>query len=115
MLDMLLEYDSDDEVDGQQQTATDIEFLRYQDPLGRMHSALHAAIMNNNKFVAWHLLWLASSLDDSLFPADVVQRTQEKGISRGSVTSQTDIRSLINSEGMTATQLAKDKGELWAR
>ncbi len=115
MLDMLAEHGSDDEVDGQGQATTNIEILRYQDPLGGMNSALHTAVLNNNEVVAWLLLWLASGLDDSVFPADVVQHAQEMKIARGSLTGQADIRSLLNSEGRPAAQLAKEKGDLWAR
>ncbi len=115
MLHMLVEHDSDDEVDGKQQATTDIEILRYQDPLGGMNSALHTAVLNNNEVVAWLLLWLASGLDEGVFPADVVQHAQELKIARGSLTGQADIRSLVNSAGRTAAQLAKEKGDLWAR
>jgi len=114
MLDMLVEHDSDDEVDGQQQTRTNTEVLRYQDPLGGMNSALHAAVVNNNKVVAWLLLWLASGLDDSVFPADIVETAREMDTARGNLMGQTDIRSLINNDGRTAAQLAEEKGELWA-
>jgi hypothetical protein len=113
MFDMLAEHDNDDEVEGQQQAITNIEILRYQDPLGGMNSALHAAVVNNNEVVAWLLLWLASGLDEGVFPADVVQHAQGMEIARGSLMGQADIRSLINSEGRTAAQLAKEKGELW--
>jgi len=109
MLHMLVEHDSDEEVDGEQQATTDIEILRYQDPLGGMSSALHAAVVNNNEVVAWLLLWLASGLDEGVFLADVVQHAQEMKIARGSLTGQTDIRCLINSEGRTAAHLAKEK------
>ncbi len=115
MLDMLAEHDSDDEMDGEHQATINTEILRYQDPLGGMISALHAAIVNNNEVVAWLLLWLASSLDEGVFPANVVQQAQVMGIARRSLTSQADLRCLINAEGKTAAQLAKEKGELWAR
>lgn len=112
MLDMLAEHDSDD---GQQQATTDTEIVRYQDPLGGMNSALHVAVVNNNEGVAWLVLWLASGLDDDVFPAEIVRHAQEMEISRRSLAGQVDIRNLTNSEGMTAAQLAKERGELWTR
>lgn len=115
MLDMLAEHDGDDEMDGPQQAATNIEVLRYQDPLGGMNSALHAAVVNNNEGIAWLLLWAASGLEDGVFPADVVQHARGMGIARGNLTGEVDIRSLMNSEGKTAAQLAIERGEFWTR
>lgn len=112
MLDMLIEHDDDIERDGQ---PTSVDVLRYQDPLGGMNSALHAAVVNGNEGVVWLLLWLASSLDSSAFPADVVQPAIEMGILRGHMANQDDIRCLTNSEGKTAAKLAEEDGGLWAR
>jgi len=69
MLDVLMKYDSDDEAARIQQATINIDIPRYQDSLGRMNSALHAAFVDNNEDVAWLLLWLASGLDDSVFRA----------------------------------------------
>ena len=114
MLDILRgNTDSDEEDDRQKQTPTNQDLLRYQDPLGGMKSALHAAIVNDNQVIAWLLLWLASSLDSSVFPRDVVQPAQEMGIPRGDMTNQIDIRSLKDSESRTAAQLAQTIGGPW--
>ena len=70
MLDILKE----DAQDGGEEDAIDL--LRYQDPIGGMSSALHAAVSNNNVTVAWLLLWLASSLDTAQFPQEIVAQAQ---------------------------------------
>lgn len=115
MLGMLAEDDGDEEGDGQRQGTADTEVVRYQDPLGGMNSALHVAVVNDCEVVAWLVLWLASGLEDGVFPAEVVQRAQEMEILRPSLMGKGDIRSLRNSEGRTAAQLAKERGELWRR
>lgn len=115
MLGMLAEDDGDEEGDRQLQGTADTEIVRYQDPLGGMNSALHVAVVNDCEVVAWLVLLLASGLEDGVFPAEVVQRAQEMEILRPSLMGQVDIRSLRNSEGRTAAQLAKERGEFWTR
>ena len=112
MLDLLIG-DNDDEEDEQEEATKSVDVLRYQDPLRGLNSALHAAIERRHQVVAWLLLWLASNLDSSVFPVDVVQQAQEMGISRWDISNQRDIRSLKNEEGRTAAELAANLGGDW--
>ena len=107
MIDMLKE----DAEDGGEEDAIDL--LRYQDPLGGMSSALHAAVSNNNVMVAWLLLWLASSLDTAQFPQEIIAQAQELEMPREAMVGKPDIRSLQDSSGMTARQRAATMGESW--
>ncbi len=89
------------------------DILRYQDQLGSMSSALHVAIENQRVEVAWLLLFLASSVNDSAFPNEVMSAAREAGISRTDHGRHMDIRSLKDSEGKTAYERAKDIGGIW--
>ena len=110
MLDMLRVDEDDEEEEEEEQN---IDLLRYQDPIGEMSSALHAAVNNNNVMVAWLLLWLASTLDTARFPQDISAQAQELELSRDSAIGKVDIRSLRDSEGMTAKQRAAALGGVW--
>ena len=101
----------EDEEDG----GEEIDVLRYTGSNGAVDgSALHVAIANNQSDVAWLLLFLASSLDPSAFPPHVIAGAKALGLEPGDRTPQPDIRSLKNSEGLTATQLAEKVGGQWA-
>lgn len=112
MLDILAKIRSGEEGEEEQSLRT-IDILRYQDPLREMSTALHVAVENHNQIVAWLLLWLASSLDSSVFPAEVVRLTQEMGILRQNMRNRVDIRSLENEDGKTAGQLAAMISGVW--
>lgn len=88
--------------------------LRYQDPLGSMRSGLHGAVVNEKVEVVWLLLFLASSLELSHFPAEVLQAAEQFGLSREYQNDQKDIRSLQDSDGLTAGQHALMLGEPWS-
>ena len=107
MIDMLKE-DAEDS-DG----AAAIDLLRYQDPLGGMSSALHAAVNSNNVTVAWLLLWLASGLDTARFPVEIATHAREMELSRADMAGKLDIRILKDSDGMTAQQRATIAGGIW--
>lgn len=107
MMDMLK--DDGEDSDGE----PSIDLLRYQDPIGGMSSALHAAVSNGNATVAWLLLWLASGLDTAQFPQQIVANAQEFELSRESAMGHPDIRTLKDSEGMTAQQHAVSIGGIW--
>ena len=108
MIDMLRE-DAEDS-DGE----AAIDLLRYQDPLGGMGSALHAAVNSNNVIVAWLLLWLASGLDTARFPEEIATQAQEMELSRADMTGKLDVRILKDSDGMTAEQRATIAGGIWS-
>ncbi|KAF2273896.1 uncharacterized protein EI97DRAFT_382511 [Westerdykella ornata] len=110
----------EDEEDGEEEEAETHggkvnvdELLRYQDPIGDMQSALHAAVQGGSQEVAWLLLLLASNLDMTQFPAEVFQEAQKLGIMRGDLTGKADIRSLKDSDGRTAEDLAREIGGVW--
>lgn len=89
------------------------ELLRYQDPIGDMQSALHAAVQGGSREVVWLLLLLASNLDLTQFPAEVFQEAEVMGIMRGALDGKTDIRSLRDSDGKSAEDLASEIGGIW--
>ena len=106
----MLQPDSDGEEDGEDQNT---EFLWYQDPIGDMQSGLHAAVVGGSREVAWLLLLLASNLDLLQFPPEVFQEASALGIMRGDMTGKTDIRSLRDSQGRTAEEVAQELGGVW--
>lgn len=89
------------------------EILRYQDPIGDMQSGLHAAAANGNREVAWLLLLLASKLPEIDMPALVFQEAEVLGMMRGNQEGKVDIRSLRDSHGQTAEDIAREYGVVW--
>ena len=87
------------------------DILRYQDPTGSMVSGLHLAVMNGMVEVIWLLLLLASNLDYSQFPAEVKRAAEQLGITREDQTGKIDIRTLKDSNGRTAEDIAN--GTAW--
>lgn len=84
--------------------------IRYQDPLSGMKSGLHLAVENRQEGVAWLLLWLSSSLPSDVFPLEARQSVESMGLGRLVVDTTTDVRSLLDSEGRTASALAAQLG-----
>lgn len=109
------EEDEDEEMDGEPPVARKSadEVLRYQDPIGDMQSGLHAAVAGGSREVAWLLLLLASTLPELEFPALVYQEAASLGVMRADQTGKVDIRSLRDSEGKSAEQLAAQMGGVW--
>lgn len=106
--------DEDDmEDDDQGPKKTMDEILRYQDPIGDMQSGLHAAVAGNSREIAWLLLLLASKLPELEFPALVYQEAASLAIMREDQTGKVDIRTLRDSQGRTAEQLAAEMGGVW--
>ena len=105
------------EIDEEDKAANPIiskdDMLRYQDQLGSMNSGLHWAIQNQKTEVAWLLLLLASNVNLSVFPNEVMSAAREMGISRTDDTGKADIRSLKDAEGITAYDRARDIGGVW--
>lgn len=107
--------DSDNPEDEMSDTVTPkpVDILRYQDQLGSMATGLHVAIQNQNTEVAWLLLLLASCLEISHFPAEVIQAAEEIGVEREDQNGKVDIRVLKDGEDMTAEQRATTIGGMW--
>ena len=93
--------------------STDSDVLRYQDGLGTMCSGLHVAVQKQRVDVAWLLLFLASNLDISQFPAMVLEAAEGMELKRDEDAKE-DIRSLKNADGVTAEQQAAGIGGVWS-
>ncbi len=103
--------DEDDEA-GPSKSADEV--LRYQDPIGEMASGLHAAAANGHREVAWMLLLLASEYPELEIPAQVYQEAAALGVMRGDdQQTKVDIRSLKDSHGRSAEDVAKEVGVIW--
>ncbi|KAF2201291.1 hypothetical protein GQ43DRAFT_471911 [Delitschia confertaspora ATCC 74209] len=88
--------------------------LRYQDPLQDNQSALHCAVLSQSREIAWLLLLLASTLPLTEFPAQVFQEAEVRGIMRApNVEELVDIRTMRDTEGRSADDLAKVIGGVW--
>ena len=109
------EDDDDDEVseDSQASLRDQAKMLRYQDQLGSFNSGLHLAVEHDRVEVAWLLLFLASNLDASGFPATVLSIAGDFGLVRNDQGENVDIRSLKDSDGMTAERKATNRGGVW--
>ncbi|KAK4990617.1 hypothetical protein LTR66_006760 [Elasticomyces elasticus] len=89
------------------------EVLRYQDPIGEYQSGLHAAVAGSSREVVWLLLFLASNLPESEFPALTYQEAAVLGITREDRDERQDIRVLRDVQGRTAEDLAARMGGVW--
>ena len=90
-----------------------VDILRYQDHIRTMNSGLHVAIQNQRAEVAWLLLLLASTLDISQFPTDVLRAAEGIGLMREDQAGKEDIRILQDGDGLTAEQRAASLGGFW--
>lgn len=117
--DLLYDDEDDEDQDEDEEMATtpvvgrNIDVLRYQDQIGYTGTGLHVAIHNQRVEVAWLLLFLASTLDISQFPQEVLEAAQIFGLSREDQSGKGDIRSLRDAEGLTAEQRAARIGGVW--
>jgi hypothetical protein len=109
----LLEIVEEDHEDGEQDSMSPADLLRYQDPLDGMKSALHLAIENSQQEIVWLLLWLASDVPDDKFPEEAIRVAEGVNASRQSAGSNVDIRSLRNTQGQTAGAVANAMGGTW--
>jgi hypothetical protein len=89
--------------------------LRYQDPLADMKSGLHLAVEKGQEEIAWLLLWLSSTVPDAEFPEEALMVAQSLGVGRLNVASSDDVRSLKDSEGRLAGQIAQQVQGPWAK
>ncbi|WPH00275.1 Hypothetical protein R9X50_00309900 [Acrodontium crateriforme] len=110
---LLFNDDEDDEDDDVPSPPPASEILRYQDPLADHQSALHAAVANGHREVAWLLLLMASEFSELDIPALVYQEAAALGIMRAEQTGKVDIRSLRDSFGRTAEDVARESGVVW--
>ncbi|KAK5731605.1 hypothetical protein LTR17_011197 [Elasticomyces elasticus] len=104
--------DAEDD-DDDEPTKTPEEILRYQDPLNNNSSGLHVACANGHREVAWLLLLLASEYPELEFPALVYQEAAALGVMRDEETCKVDIRSLKDTNGRTAEDVAREVGVIW--
>ena len=109
----LLNDGDDKEEEYEENSAHRIDVLRYQDQIGSMGSGLHVAVQNQRMEVAWLLLFLASTLEIDQFPAAVLQAAQNLEVKREDQSGKVDIRSLKDSQGMTAEQRAHGMEGMW--
>lgn len=111
--------DDDDDIDGDDQVnnthppLTADALLRYQDPLNSNESALHAAVANGHREVAWLLLLLASTYPELEVPALVFQEAAALGVMREEQAGLVDIRSLRDAGGRSAEDVARQSGMVW--
>lgn len=100
----------DDVEDGEQET----DILRYQGTFeGIEGSALHVAVQYQRVEVAWLLLAMASTLDWSRFPSNVLQAMESLGLAKSDRKADPDIRTLQDANGRTPLTLAQATGGVW--
>ena len=113
-VDALMHLIKDEELNKDFEADQKIDLLRYMGIFeGIDGSGLHTAIRYGQQEVAWLMLVLGSRLDWSEFPSVVLQAMDGLGLSKDDRNAATDIRSLKDSEGKTAAQLAQDVGGVW--
>ena len=101
------------EEDEEENAGVDYGILRYQDQIHTMNSGLHVAIQNQRAEVAWLLLLLASTLDISALPPQVINAAENFDLRREDGRSDFDIRGLRDNEGKTAEERATEVGGIW--
>lgn len=107
----LIKDDSEDDVEDDEE---EVDILRYQGTFeGIEGSALHVAIQYQQTEVAWLLLAMASNLDWSKFPSNLLQAMESLGLSRSVRRGNPDIRSLQDTNGRTPLTLAQSVGGVW--
>jgi len=109
----LLQTVDEDHEDGEQNSMSPADLLRYQDPLDGMKSALHLGIESGKQEIVWLLLWLASDVPDAKFPEEAIHVAESVHASRQSTAGGVDIRSLHNAQGQTARTVANAIGRGW--
>lgn len=108
---MIKDSEVDDDEDGEEETA---DILRYRGTFeGIEGSGLHVVVRYNQQEVAWLLLALGSQLDWDKFPSNVLQAMQSLGLRKEDRSGDPDIRTLVDSDGRTPADLAKQLGGIW--
>ena len=114
---MVKDLDDSDEPEGEDEADADgsgDEVLRYNGTFeGIEGTGLHVAVRYGREEVAWLLLALASPLDWSKFPIDVLQAMERLGLSKDDRQPGVDIRAMKDSSSRTVNDLAKEIGGIW--
>lgn len=114
-IDAILHLIRDDSEDDFEDAEQEPDILRYTGSFeGIEGSALHVAIQYQRIEVAWLLLAMASTLDWSKFPPDVLQAMESLGLDRSDRKADPDIRSLQDANGRTPLALAQSIGGVWS-
>ncbi|ETN39798.1 uncharacterized protein HMPREF1541_06024 [Cyphellophora europaea CBS 101466] len=111
---MIQDTDEDEDDADEVHDQPDTDFLTYTGTFeGIEGSGLHVAIRYGREDVAWLLLALASTLDWSQFPAQVLEAMTSLGLSREDRVKGIDIRNVNDSEGRSPKTLAEQLGGPW--
>ena len=99
----------DSESNDAEEESQKFDILKYQGTFeGIEGSGLHVAIRYNQEQIAWLLLVLGSSLPWDQFPVPVLQGIKGLNLKKEDRSSEPDIRSLKDSDGRTAADLARE-------
>lgn len=113
-LDAIIHMIKDEDEDEEDQEEGMADILRYRGTFeGIEGSGLHVAVRYNQQEVAWLLLALGSQLQWEKFPSVVLQAMQSLELRKEDRNGQPDIRTLVDSEGRTAADLAQKLGGVW--
>ncbi|KAI1270540.1 hypothetical protein F5Y18DRAFT_15433 [Xylariaceae sp. FL1019] len=99
--------------EGDADTLSAADVIRYQDPLSDMKSGLHLAVEQQKEEVVWLLLWTASTLRTDVFPRPLREIATALGLERPNTSTTDDIRALQDSRSRTAEALAAEKEDAW--
>lgn len=89
------------------------DILVQHDALYHGWSPLHTAIFHKRQEVAWLLLLVASPLDSTRFPTEVLQEATSLGLDVSKTMIRFDIRKLYDAQGRSAEALASQVGGPW--
>lgn len=102
----LLQAISDDAEEGDLSPS---DIVRFRDPLEEGKTGLHVAMEKDKEEVVWLLLWLASRLETSVFPPEVLSIAETLGAGRDTADGE-DIRGIKNADGRTPGDVARAAG-----
>lgn len=90
------------------------ELLRWKDPLEGEKNGLIVAIEREQQEVVWLLLWLASGIEEGVFPDEVLGAARGLEAERRLGGQGEDIRGLRDAEGRRAEDVAMGMSPVWA-
>ncbi|KAI0148704.1 hypothetical protein GGR57DRAFT_227542 [Xylariaceae sp. FL1272] len=102
-----------DQTEGDADTLSAANIIRYQDPLADMKSGLHLAVEQQKEEVVWLLLWIASTLRTDAFPQPLRMIAIAMGLERPNTSTTDDIRALQDTRGRTAETIAAENADAW--